>query len=355
MLQPNLLLVDGHLDLAMNALVSRRDLELPLATLRARERRTSETAMVTFPELGRGGIALVFATLCVDKEEDATPDMRSRNLCYKTQEEAQSLALAQLELYEAWEARGLLRIVKSVNDLEHHLEVWPIDRVVGAVLLLEGADPIVNPRDLGAWWRRGLRLIGLTWSDSHYAAGVGVGSKEFRRGSLTAQGQELLERMAELGFIWDVSHLAEEALWQGFELSALKVCATHGNPRSLLPTDRHFSDETMRELAKRQGVIGLTLYNGFLEPAWTNHSQEPVTLACQFRRHAAYVADLVGWQHVAIGSDLDGGVGLEESPLELRSVADLCKVGDVLPETARAAVLGGNWLEFLWRSLPKHS
>lgn len=65
------------------------------------------------------------------------------------------------------------------------------------------------------------------------------------------------------------------------------------------------------------------------------------------------MAQLVGWDHLGIGSDLDGGFGLEESPLEIESVADLYKVGSVVPREARAAILSTNWLNFLRACLPR--
>lgn len=121
------------------------------------------------------------------------------------------------------------------------------------------------------------------------------------------------------------------------------------------PTDRHLSDDVIRAIAQRQGVIGLVLYNGFLEPRWLQDQTIPVTLADQMRQHAEYIANLTGWQHVGIGSDLDSGLGLEESPVEINTVADLYKVGEAVPSEVREAVLSDNWLNFLRRSLPQTS
>jgi len=78
-----------------------------------------------------------------------------------------------------------------------------------------------------------------------------------------------------------------------------------------------------------------------------------VTLAEHVRRHAEHVARVAGWGAVGLGSDLDGGLGLEESPLEIDTVADLQQVGAVVPAEARQAVLGGNWLRFLGAALPR--
>jgi len=161
--------------------------------------------------------------------------------------------------------------------------------------------------------------------------------------------------MAELGFIWDVSHLAEGGIWQGLDLNFPRVCASHANARALIPTDRHLSDEALQAIARRDGVIGLVLYNGYLEPRWKQDRSLIITLNEHVRHHADYMAGLCGWNHVGIGSDLDGGLGREESPVEIDTVADLDKVGQVVPAEAREAVLGANWLNFLRRSLPRSS
>jgi membrane dipeptidase len=109
----------------------------------------------------------------------------------------------------------------------------------------------------------------------------------------------------------------------------------------------------MHALAERAGVIGLVLYNGFLEPGWNGDRSISVTLNEHLRRHADHVARVCGWSYVGIGSDLDGGFGLEESPSEIDTVADLHRVGEVVPTEVREAVLGANWLRFLRSSLPQ--
>ncbi len=133
------------------------------------------------------------------------------------------------------------------------------------------------------------------------------------------------------------------------------VFAHHANARALTPTDRHLSDEVIRAVAERGGVIGLMLYNGFLEPGWNADQLVSVTLDEHLRQHANYISDLSGWEHLGVGSDLDGGFGLEESPSEIDTVACLHKVGSVVPAEVRGAVLSTNWLNFLRCSLPQTS
>lgn len=347
-------LVDAHLDLAENVTLFGRDLTLPVAEIRASENRTRGQATVSLPALERGNIAVVIATVTAGfLAADVGDDFQPQSALYRTPEEAEAQALAQIDLYEAWERQGRVRLLKSAADLDHHLRLWQDDGKPGLVLLMEGADPIVHVGDLPRWWQRGLRLIGLTFGDTRYGRGVGGGSREPTQGGLAPEGIALLEQMAGLGFIWDISHLTEEGVWQGLEMGFPRVCATHANARALTPTDRHLSDDVIRAVATRGGVVGLVLYNAFLEPRWQQDNSIPVTLTDHLRRHATYIADLAGWDHVVIGSDLDGGFGREESPREIDTIADLHKAGAAVPPAARDAVLSANWLNFLRRSLPQ--
>ena len=350
----NLPIVDAHLDLAENVTLFRRDLTISAAEARPLEKRASGQRTVSLPDLQRGNVAVVCATvtpgfLVADVGEDFEP----RLALYRTPQEAEANALKQIALYESWEKSGQVRLLKSLPDLVDHLELWQQDRKPGLVMLMEGADPIVQVDDLPVWWQRGLRMIGLTYGDTQYGVGVGSGNQAPKKGGLTPEGFNLIGRMAELGFIWDISHLAEEGVWQGLELNFPRVCASHANARALTPTNRQLSDSVIRAVGERGGVIGLVLYNAFLEPRWRKDKTIPVTLAEHFRRQADHIAGLSGWEHVGIGSDLDGGFGLEESPREIDTIADLYKVGEVVPIEAREKVLSTNWLNFLRASLPR--
>jgi membrane dipeptidase len=346
-------IVDGHLDLAENVTIFGRDLTVSAAEIRARERRTTRQATVSLPDLERGGIAVVCATVTAGfLAADVGPNFEPRSAIYHIPEEAEAQALTQIALYEEWQRQGRVRLLKSVVDLDDHLALWRQDRTPGLVLLMEGADPIVHVYDLPQWWKRGLRMIGLTYGDTAYGSGVAGGSRRFKQGGLTPAGVALLEAMAEIGFIWDISHLTETGVWHGLERGFPRVCASHANVRALMHTDRHLSDDVIRAVAERNGVIGLVLYNGFLEPRWREDKSIAVTLDAQVRRHASAIADLVGWEHVGIGSDLDGGFGREESPAGIDTVADLAKVGPATPAEAQDAVLSANWLNFLRRALP---
>ena len=353
----NLPIVDGHLDLAENVTIFGRDLTLTAVELRAREQLTSRQATVTLPDLERGGVAIVCATVTAGflASDVVGDDFVPRSAIYHTAEEAEAQALSQIRLYETWQSQGRVRLVKSAADLDDHLRLWQRDRKPGLVLLMEGADPIVRVSDLPKWWDLGLRMIGVTFGDTRYGRGVAGGSSDYKRGGFNSAGLALLDGMAEHGFIWDISHLTEDGVWEGLARGVPRVCASHANARALVPTDRHLSDDVIRALAKRGGVIGLVLYNGFIDPRWRDDRSVVVTLRDDLRRHAEHIAGLAGWEHIGIGSDLDGGLGLEESPAEINTVADLAQVADAVPAEAREKVLSTNWLNFLHRSLPQTS
>jgi membrane dipeptidase len=326
-----------------------RDLTKSIVELRTVERQ----ATVSLPELQRGGVAVVIATVTAGfLAADVGPGFEPRSALYSTPEEAEAHALAQIALYRRWENEGLVRVLLSADDLEHHLQLWRTDGIPGVVLLMEGADPIVRVGDLAAWWRRGLRIVGLTFGDTRYGVGVAGGSAESKPGGLTADGVALLSAMAELDFAWDVSHLTEQGIWEGLGLGVPSVCASHANAQALTPTTRHLGDAVIRAIAERNGVIGVVLYNGFLERAWSANRSLPVSVDVHVRRHVNHIADVGGWPCVGIGSDLDGGFGREGTPEEIDTIADLQTVGSVVPSERRDAVLGGNWLRFLSSALP---
>jgi membrane dipeptidase len=108
----------------------------------------------------------------------------------------------------------------------------------------------------------------------------------------------------------------------------------------------------MKSLADRGGVIGLGLGNIFLSKRWWGDGDRGPVPISTVGEVFELMARSAGWDHVGIGSDLDGGIGLDESPVELTSIADIAKIGDVVPKEAHADVLGENWIRFLRGALP---
>jgi len=246
-------------------------------------------------------------------------------------------------------------LIGGRTDLDAVLATWDGDMPqVGIVPLMEGADPIQEPAEAQMWFERGVRLVGLSWqAGSRYAGGNAA------PGRLTDAGRELLDAMADLGVVLDVSHLAEESFFEAVDRFEGRIVATHANPRARVPGPRQLSDEMIRRLVDRGGVIGVVLYNPFLRADWSpGDSKEAVTLA-DVVAAVDHVCQVVGdASHVGLGSDLDGGFGVEDAPAEIDTVADLARIGPALSEVGYAhddiaAVLGGNWLRVLRDALPE--
>ncbi len=352
------LIVDAHLDLALNDVHKLIDHTKTISELRALEIHESQQAMTSIPEFARGNVALVFGTLFAEPADlgFATGAIEPVIPGYTTPQEAHAQALQQLEVYERWAEAGLIRLITSRVVLEDHLQRFTVDHIPGLLILMEGADPIQTVSELEFWWSRGVRAVGLTWGRTRYAGGTGA------PGGLSAEGHELVLAMRERGVILDTSHLAEQAFFEALELYPNRVMASHSNPRALLhapgiepvvPADRHLSDEMIRAIGARGGMIGLNLINFFLEPRWTMTDRTaPVSIFDQCKKMLEHNASLIGWDKVGIGSDLDAGMSLDFSPVELDTIADYSKFAEVVPDHARAGVLGENWLRFLRSALP---
>ena len=177
-------------------------------------------------------------------------------------------------------------------------------------------------------------------------------------GPLTDAGRELLDVMADLGLVLDVSHLAEASFFEAIDRFEGRTVATHANPRARVPGSRQLSDGMIRRLAERDGVIGIVPYNPFLRPGWTKGGAKDAVTVADVAAAVDHVCQVVGdAAHVGLGSDFDGAFGAESTPAGLDTVADLARIGPALGELGYgeedvAAVLGGNWLRVLRAALP---
>lgn len=351
-----MLIVDAHLDIAYGALEDGRN---PLATVE--EIRRSEPrkprpgrATVSFPQLREAGIVVVFGTIFVMPKAAARGD--AMRMVYEDAQDAHRLGMSELDYYHRLvdvEANRL-RLVGDAVGLEEVLATHESDEepLLGIVPLMEGADPIREPEELELWVQRGVRLIGLAWDDTRYAAGAWRGSRH----GLTKAGRALLEVMNEFGLILDITHMSEKASLEALEQYEGPVAATHSNCRALVPGERQLSDAQIRAVGEREGVIGTVLYNRFLR---ANHQQgdrkELVTLDYVVA-HIDHICQVLGdARHVGLGTDMDGGFGADDIPAELDSAADLPLIAARLRDSGYGQedvqhIMGQNWLELLRRA-----
>lgn len=338
-------LIDAHEDLAYNALELARDLTGSVEAVRAREgvlpAHGEGTATVSLPALRTADVRVVFATIFT---HPATSTSISPNPGYHSPEEAFALADRQCEYYRRLHAREQVTLITGQRELDAVLE--GSSPRPGLCLLMEGADPLRTPGDLVYFAAQGVRFVGLSWKQTRYAGGTGA------PGPLTAEGIALLREMDSLGIALDVSHLAEEAFWQSLSLFRGRVIASHANCRALVPGDRQLSDEMIRAIADRDGVIGLVLYNRFIRTGWSAADGKEAVCFSDLCRHADHLAQLVGPRHIALGTDLDGGLGREDVPREIDTAADLPRFAETLAESGYRqididGIMHGNWRRVL--------
>ena len=364
------LIIDSHQDLAWNMLSYGRDYTRSVVETRQREAGTSipelnGDALVGWPEYQRGQVAVVFSTLYATPAKWKTA---SDTIWYADSEKAHRLYQDQINVYRrlADSHPDKFCLISTTGELNSVIEHWskpasegaPVEgHPVGLVYLMEGADGIRSPRELAEWYDLGLRLIGLAWAGTRYCGGTG------EPGPLTPEGRELIAAMADFNFVLDLSHMDEAAAYESLDRYEGPVMTTHANCAALLKgaeTNRHLPDRVIEGLIERDGVIGLIPLNSFLKVGWLRNNgsrREEVSLDTLIA-HIDHVCQVAGNSlHAGIGSDFDGGFGLQSIPPELDSIADLQLIASGLKARGYndldvENILGGNWLRFLRRNLP---
>ena len=319
------MIVDAHLDIGWNAISAGR----PFAGSPA------PGYLISRETLAAAGVGVVFATLyCAPAR--ANRAMRTR-FVYENAHEANLMATAQVNFYRA----SRLPLIGDRAELAAHVRGWRKGKLA-AVLLMEGADPIEDPSQLGAWTERGVRIVGLAWGRTRYSGGTGS------PGGLTEPGRQLLKAMRRKKVILDLSHMAQEAVDEAFATWRGPVMASHSNSRTLVPGDRQVSDETVAEVARRGGVVGVSFYARHLRRSGRASLDDVLEHVVHHARASG------GPEHVGLGSDLDGGFDAREAPMarlgELKQLET--RLRRHFSRAQVEGVMGANWLDFLARALP---
>ncbi|TAK13002.1 MAG: hypothetical protein EPO32_06495 [Anaerolineae bacterium] len=363
---PKPILIDAHEDLSWNMLTFGRDYTRSVAETRHAEADGIARLVNGETLLGRdayqtGRVAMVIATLFAAPLRHKLGDWDV--LCYADENEARTLYRRQLDAYHDLFDRRPEHFVPlhTRGELAAHLRRWENaaegeEHPVGLILSIEGAEGIRTPAELEGWWEGGVRLIGPAWGGNKYTGGT----KE--PGPLTNEGRALLEGMAALGFVLDISHMDEPAALEALDRYEGKVIASHANAKALLPgtqSNRFLTDETIAALVARSGVMGAVPYNAFLQHGWkAGDGRESIPLDA-LAAHIDHTCQIAGnARHAGIGSDADGGFGLQAVPTGMDTLADLRQLDGLL--TARGytkddieLIFSGNWRRLLEACLPE--
>lgn len=358
-----MLIFDAHLDLAWNAIDWNRDLLLPVEKIRQLENdagmkdKGRGCNTVSFPELRRGKVAMFIATLLPRLLRIGAMPAIQR---YANMAGAYACGYGQLAYYRALEQQGHLRWIKDAAGLEAHVREWRKDEnsrtlPLGFILSMEGADCVLSPEQVEEWFQAGLRIIGPAhYGVSPYAHGTGT------EGGLFPQGPALLRAMEKVGMILDITHLSDQCFDEAMDIYGGPVLASHHNCRALVPNQRQITDEQIKRLVARGGVIGAALDSWMLHPGWVRGESDPKLVKLEaVIDHIDRVCQLAGnSRHAAIGTDLDGGFGKEQTPHDLDTIADLQRLPDMLKKRGYKdadieGIMHANWVRFFLNAWKK--
>lgn len=275
--EKDLFILDGHFDLTMDM-------------LDRRERGETGVYLNHYArDFSAGGINCVFSALFLHNH--FLPEMALRK------------ALCQISVLhdEITESDGRLKLCTSTAQIREANSTGQL----GVVLSFEGVEPLMGDmRLLKIFHSLGVRGLGLVWSRRNEAAEgctfhpVEAGSE----GGLSAFGLSLVRHAEELGMFIDVSHLNDSGFWNVMEIARGPVIASHSNCRSLCDHPRNLTDEQIKAIAGKNGVIGINALSAFVLPSTVERKASVDDLVS----HVDHMASLVGTDHIGIGFDFDG-------------------------------------------------
>lgn len=239
----------------------------------------------------------------------------------------------------ATSASGRVRRTQTVDQITSAMDA----NQLAVVLHVEGAEAIGESlAELDSLYDRGVRSVGLTWSRTNVFA-QGVGPADTGEG-LTDAGRRLVRRCNDKGVLIDLSHLNAAGFWDVAKLSDAPLVASHSNAAALCENERNLTDDQLDAIARSGGIVGLNFCVAFLRADWRDN---PASIR-DVVDHAAYIADRIGIEHVALGSDFDGC----DVPEDIGDVTGVPGLLDALTdrgfdEAAVRAIAGDNWLRVL--------
>ena len=352
-------LIDAHLDISTNAIEWNRDYRMSVHEIRKSEEGMTDKidrgkGTVAFPELRKGNIGLVVAT------QLARFNQRNGNLPgagWNSPHQAWAMSQAQVAWYQAMETEGEMILIANLQALENHVKLWMdesksnADKPIGYILSLEGADSLINLSYLEKAYNYGLRIIGPAhYSTGRYASGTGTTD------GFTPMGKDLLKEMDALNMILDATHLTDRGFTEAMDLFHGNIWASHHNCRALVPHQRQLNDEQIKILINRKAVIGGCFDAWMMKPDFISRVSSPSAFDIKIETiidHYDHICQIAGnTLHCAIGSDLDGTYGKEQSPSDLDTIADLQNLQSLLANRGYTQedienIFHKNWLRFI--------
>lgn len=207
-------------------------------------------------------------------------------------------------------------IIKNKNDFESP----ELKQKIGAILTIENGTAISgNLQNIEKLYNKGIRMMGIVWNDDNDLA---CGAHTINDTGLTELGKQYVKELQKQKIIIDVSHASKKTFYDVLKNTEVPIIASHSCVQKICNHPRNLDDDQIKQIAKRNGVIGICFCKSFL----TNNETVSVKNIIE---HIDYIANLVGIDHIAFGSDFDG---LEPEHIlpDLAGVGDFGKIIDGL-------------------------
>lgn len=199
---------------------------------------------------------------------------------------------------------------------------------VSAIVSLEGGEALEGElSNLRMLYRLGVRGVTLTWNHRNQLAD-GVSESE-TNGGLTQFGKDVVKEMNRLGMLVDVSHISEAGFWDVIKISDSPVIASHSNSKSICEHRRNLTDNQLKAISEKGGVIGLNCYPPFVSKNATVEISDLIL-------HIKHILNIAGEDAIGLGMDFDG---IDIAPLGFHNVSDLEILFDLIEKNFGSMVL----------------
>jgi membrane dipeptidase len=253
-------------------------------------------------------------------------------------------SIIERALYLAWKLEdaagrsdGAMRVVGTKAELQAALN----DKVLAAILLSEGGHPLEGDlNNLQRMYDAGFRVLGL---QHFFDNELGGSLHGMDHGGLTEFGKQVVVEAEKMGFIIDVAHSSEASARDALAVSTRPFVVSHTGLKGYCDTVRNVSDELIKEIAAKGGIIGV----GFWDYAVCEPIIKNITEAIM------YGVNLVGAEHIALGSDFDGGIHIPFDATEMVAITDALLAAGLDEESVRL-VMGENILNLFLEYLPEN-
>jgi membrane dipeptidase len=313
----------------------------------------SDISQVDVPKLLEGNVALQAFTVVTKTPRGLNierNDDNSDNIFWLALAQRQPLenlsSLTKRALYQAAKLKeyseksgGKLVLIKTKTDLKNFLERRKTERIVGGWLGIEGAHALDGKiENLDVLFDAGFRMMSPSHFFDNDIGGSAHGTEKY---GLTEKGKEMIRRMEAKGMLVDLAHASSKTIDDVLAIAAKPVLVSHTGVKGTCDNQRNLSDEQLRAIAKTGGVIGI----GFWDTAVCGESAQAIAKAIR------YAANIVGAQHVALGSDFDGSVKV---PFDTSGEALITEalLNENFSEDEIARIMGGNVIKLLSENLP---